>query len=436
MRIFKKYLFPFISLSLKIFIIFFLFNISFTQAQTFRFWNTSNSSIPTDNLSCLKIDNDGIIWIGSYFSGLIKFDGVNFSNFNTSNSPLKADWVNSIAMDKFNNLWLATLKPSSQGALMKFDGINNWLHYDTLNSGISNGNNTSVAVDTNNVVWCYFFKLSKFDGSNWTIYDSTNSLLKDGAGQEIYVDKKNNKWIGTDVYGLFKLENDLVWTHYDRNNSGMGSGQVNKIKEDNAGNLWMTLSYGGLTKFNTINNIWTNWTPKNSKLNSAHYWGLCIDKNNYKWLGSVIGDSLLKFNDTTFTFFNSFSLRITDIQQDRYGNLWMATQNGLLEFNPNGIVGINISTANIPAEYKINKIYPNPFNPATKISYSLKKSSNIELKLFDLSGRFVRLIQSGFKPAGSYEINFTSEGLSSGVYFISLYADGILADTKKAVILK
>lgn len=86
--------------------------------------------------------------------------------------------------------------------------------------------------------------------------------------------------------------------------------------------------------------------------------------------------------------------------------------------------------------FSLSQNYPNPFNPSTKISYSLKKSSNIELKLVDVSGRFVRLIHSGFKPAGNYEISFSSEGLSSGVYFVSLFSDGVLADTKKAVILK
>jgi hypothetical protein len=45
----------------------------------------------------------------------------------------------------------------------------------------------------------------------------------------------------------------------------------------------------------------------------------------------------------------------------------------------------------------------------------------------------IKIIESGFKPAGSYEINFSAEGLSSGVYFFSLYSEGILMDTKKAM---
>ena len=104
-------------------------------------------------------------------------------------------------------------------------------------------------------------------------------------------------------------------------------------------------------------------------------------------------------------------------------------------FNAPPVIGIN-SHNSIINNFTLHQNYPNPFNPSTKISYSLKKSSAIELKLFDINGRFIKIIESGFKPAGSYEINFSAEGLSSGVYFFSLYSEGILMDTKKAVVMK
>ncbi len=104
-------------------------------------------------------------------------------------------------------------------------------------------------------------------------------------------------------------------------------------------------------------------------------------------------------------------------------------------FNAPPVIGIN-SHNSIINNFSLRQNYPNPFNPSTKISYSLKKSSEIELKLFDINGRLVKIIESGFKPDGSYEINFSVEGLSSGVYFFSLYSKGILMDTKKAVMIK
>lgn len=114
------------------------------------------------------------------------------------------------------------------------------------------------------------------------------------------------------------------------------------------------------------------------------------------------------------------------------GELYAVRTDSNLFFKSTGIVNQNIIVNN----FALHQNYPNPFNPSTQISYSLKKSSVIELKLFDINGRMIKIIESGFKPAGSYEINFSAEGLSSGVYFFSLYSQGILMDTKKAVVMK
>jgi len=411
-------------------------NISYSQAQIYKIWNTSNSSIPSNALLNLYIDNNNVIWIGSNGAGLIKFDGTTFTSFNAGNSPMKSNYVPSMAVDKFENLWICAFRAGagSEGALMKFNRANSWSFFNSQNSGIDHGNQFAVSVDTNNIVWCYYRKLNKYDGDTWKFYDSTNSPLKYAPVDEIYTDKDNNKWIGQDFYGLYKLANDSIWTVYNPSNSGIGGTGIRKIREDNSGNLWFAISYYGLTKFDVSNNQWQNWTPQNSGLVSAHPWGLYVDGST-KWIGFGNDAPLAEFDDTTFNYHFKPSI-ITDIKKDKFGNLWLSTGYGLIEFNKNGIVGISNSNSILPNDFKIEKIYPNPFNPSTKISYSLKKSSNLELKLFDVSGRFVKLIQSGFKPAGNYEINFTSEGLSSGVYFISLFSEGILVDTKKAIILK
>ncbi len=411
--------------------------ISYGQAQQWKVWNTSNSKIPTNLLANLYIDSKNVVWIGSTDAGLIKFDGKNFTSFNLSNSPIKSNFIPSMAADKNENLWICAFRTGAgqQGALMKFDRNNNWSFFNTQNSGIHDGNLTAVSVDTNNIVWCFHTKLNKYDGKTWKYYDSTNSPLKYSSVNEIYTDRLNNKWIGQNFYGLFKLGNDSIWTFYNPSNSGIGGVFINKIREDNFNNLWITQMGYGLTRFNIIENLWTNWTPQNSNMHSGRPFGLCIDNSNKKWVGFDNYDSLAEFDNNVFNYHFQPSI-ITDIKQDKFGNLWLTTDNGLIEYNKNGIVGIQNQNSIIPTNFKIEKIYPNPFNPSTKIFYSLKKSSGIELKLFDASGRFVKLIQSGFKPAGSYELNFSSEGLSSGVYFISLFSDGILADAKKAVLLK
>lgn len=410
-------------------------NVSFPQGPMWKIWNTSNSNIPTNILYSIYIDNNHIIWVGSNDHGLIKFDGVNFTSYNTSNSPMKANKVNDIAVDKYGNLWLATLIPGAgnQGALMKYDRANNWSFYNSQNSGISHGNQWCVAVDTNNIVWCFFFKLSKFDGINWTIYDSTNSPLKYSGGREIFVDKLNNKWIGLDFRGLYKLENDANWTYFSPLNSGLGGTEVNKIREDNLGNLWITMSYYGLTKFSPSLNQWQNWTPQNSGIQSGHPWGFYVDKLNTKWLGSGNNDSLGEFNDINFKY-NLFQTNTYDIKEDILGNLWLATSSGLIEFNKNGIVGVSDNNS-VLNDFELQQNYPNPFNPSTTIKYTLQKSSYIELKIFDVNGKFIKILENGFKQAGSYEINFNSLGMASGIYFYSLIA-GNFSETKKMILIK
>lgn len=408
------------------------------QAQQWKIWNTTNSNIPSNSLNNLIIDSIGIVWIGSANAGLIRFDGTNFTTYNTSNSPMQSNWVRSMAIDRLGNLWLCAFSQGAgnEGALMKFDRVNNWSYYNSQNSDITHGNQFSVTVDTNNIVWSFYTSLNRFDGTNWREYDSTNSPLKASTVFEMYTDRKNNKWIGLNFYGLYKFENDSMWTVYNPANSGIGGAVITKIREDNLGNYWINISASGLCKHSPLNNSWQNWTPQNSNLVYGYPKGLCIDKNNIPWLGFDADLGLAEFNGTKFIYYNPpIATIISDIKEDIFGNLWLTTSEGLMEFNINGIVGISENNSAIN-NFTLNQNYPNPFNPSTIISYSLKKSSSIELKLFDINGRMIKIIESGFKHAGSYEINFSAEGLSSGVYFFSLYSEGILMDTKKAIVLK
>jgi hypothetical protein len=53
------------------------------------------------------------------------------------------------------------------------------------------------------------------------------------------------------------------------------------------------------------------------------------------------------------------------------------------------IVGTAIGSSNVPSIYSLSKNYPNPFNPVTRITYSLPKSDNVKLIVFDILGREV-----------------------------------------------
>lgn len=100
------------------------------------------------------------------------------------------------------------------------------------------------------------------------------------------------------------------------------------------------------------------------------------------------------------------------------------------------VIGIiNIGTE-IPKGYSLQQNYPNPFNPETSIRFNLPSQSNVELKVFDITGRVVTtLVNNEIVAPGIKEVKFNASNLASGIYFYSIKA-GSFTDTKKMILVK
>ncbi|MBL7190491.1 S8 family serine peptidase [bacterium] len=85
--------------------------------------------------------------------------------------------------------------------------------------------------------------------------------------------------------------------------------------------------------------------------------------------------------------------------------------------------------------YSMLRAHPNPFNPATVISFELRDAGQVKLAVYDVQGRQVVLLADGLLSAGLHEVNFNGEGLASGLYFARLQGDGINL-TKKMLLMK
>lgn len=90
-----------------------------------------------------------------------------------------------------------------------------------------------------------------------------------------------------------------------------------------------------------------------------------------------------------------------------------------------------------PRQTALEQNYPNPFNPSTRIKYQLSEGMNVSLKVYNLIGREVAVLVSGYQPAGYYNIEFQPGrlALASGVYFYRLEAGNFTA-SKKLIYLK
>jgi photosystem II stability/assembly factor-like uncharacterized protein len=100
------------------------------------------------------------------------------------------------------------------------------------------------------------------------------------------------------------------------------------------------------------------------------------------------------------------------------------------------ITSVNNNSAGILAKYILFQNYPNPFNQSTIINYQCSIKCNAELRVFDITGREIRIILKEQLQPGHHKILFSAGELPSGIYFYTLFADGVRIDTKKMVVLK
>jgi hypothetical protein len=88
-----------------------------------------------------------------------------------------------------------------------------------------------------------------------------------------------------------------------------------------------------------------------------------------------------------------------------------------------------------PSRFELLQNYPNPFNPNTTIEYTIPVESFVELSVFNSLGQNVKMLVNENQTSGNYKVNFSADGLSSGVYYYRIKA-GTFTDFKKIILLK
>lgn len=99
------------------------------------------------------------------------------------------------------------------------------------------------------------------------------------------------------------------------------------------------------------------------------------------------------------------------------------------------IPSTGIANNSDPVEFNLYQNYPNPFNPETNIKFSINKSAQTSLKVYDISGKEITSLLNEKLIAGSYVVKFNAGNLASGVYYYSLNT-GDFNQIKKMILLK
>jgi hypothetical protein len=202
----------------------------------------------------------------------------------------------------------------------------------------------------------------------------------------------------------------------------IGWGLINALAAANLSTLPVEITtFSAKAVGNEIDLIWTTATE-----NSNH--GFEIQKksndNTFTSIGFVNG------NGNTNIASNYF---FEDTKPQPRLNIYRLKQidnNGAIKFGSE--VSVNFTVVD---NFALYQNYPNPFNPSTTINYSLPKSGNVKLTVYNSIGNKVATIANEYKPAGNYSVQFNGSNLASGIYLYRLESDNYSA-VKKFILMK
>ena len=183
------------------------------------------------------------------------------------------------------------------------------------------------------------------------------------------------------------------------------------------------VSFNAAVDRNLVNLSWITATELND-------YGFDIErktKDIWEKIGFVSGNGT-----TTEMKYYSFTDNISLINNVDiiYYRLKQIDFDGTYEYSNEVIIEISQ-----PQSYLLNQNYPNPFNPTTMISWQLPESNFVILKIYDVLGNEISTLVNEEKSAGEYEIEFSAENFSSGIYYYKIVA-GNFVDVKKMLLLK
>lgn len=328
-------------------------------------------SLSKNNVVTLFEDNSGLLWVGTNGGGLNKLD-LNEKKFNhyyrtTHESSLAYNKVRDIIEDEVGNIWFGTEGGgiSLLSKKHKGDYTKSFINKDIYNAAISQNYvySFSAIPELKNAVivgtgYPHKVLIATATERGTIEMQPFPDLIKNPVFSSL-TDSKGNIWLGTYGDGLYKtryntktksLEVVSHFAYQDGQSSEIASNKIRAIAEDKEGNILVGTDNGlsilHVTQIDKQNpkfiKIKHN-TKVNTSLGHNYVLSLFVDSKGRRWVGTMGGGLSLIVSDSNDNYvFKRYSTLnglpndvIKAIEEDNNGNLWISSNKGLTQFNPN-----------------------------------------------------------------------------------------------------
>lgn len=312
---------------------------------------TVSKGLKSDYIIALYIDPDGLIWVGTKFSGIQIYDNIieTFPLWQEGNG-LNDSYVRCVTEDSKGNLWLGTM---NGGINLLRKGTNRFkffTHQDNNNASLISSRIEHIYEDRRGNTWVgTYLGLDKFRPGSETFEHILNERVF-----YIYEDSYNRLWVSS-LIGMFVInqntgEVNRFKSEYEFFSSS--STRTYKILEDRTGLIWFGTNEDGLFVYNPAEDLLQKYEYSSQDSNSISgnmIRSLYEDRKGQLWIGTKSnGLNLFDRKNRRFIRYDiskGLELKsIFNILEDRHGNFWLSTANGLVKFNPSNLTLITYDT--------------------------------------------------------------------------------------------
>lgn len=381
----------------------------------------------------IAVDGDGKVWYASYYNSpetVMVDTGSGTADdeqatkaiyiFNADGTPASFSPIQTLTVDSVTDtLWdtIKGLRTDNNGNVV----VGSWFTYYRINSSTGEGMDKLVTPDSSSVTAPAFTDDGEmvignvFPSFGVDIYDDAWDFLDEAVSDDLTPGYSRTIEVAKDGSAIYRTSYSSGWGFVRWNSN---SGDIYGLF-DTSDSLAQGLAVESVAWQPETGYLWGGNTGGFPWINCAHY---AFDTAN----DFAVVDSILMPQADVDLGIRPRGIDFSLDGMTAYLTFFNSWENDAIYKFVKGSSGVWEHEGTFITGYALKANYPNPFNPSTKLDVVLKDDGVADLRIYDMRGAEVAVLNSSYLSAGEHTFTFNAADFPAGVYIAKFTANGAM----------